>query len=260
MNDGIFQYQGGFYDLFYDSKDYESECNFVEAVFDRFAAAPLKTVLDLGCGTGGHVLPLSARGYDLTGVDLSQTMLDHAQRKAKEEGVSVVFLHSDLRDVEVGHSFDAVISMFAVMGYQTTDRDLAAAFATARRHLDKGGLFLFDIWNGAAVTASPPEANSREFPDSLSSPGGGTVIRSTDPVLDEARQVVAVTIRVHHVSPQDEKMESEELHTVRYLFPDEAESLLRDAGFKVVHICAFPDLDRELGAEDWNMSVVARAV
>ena len=260
MNDGIFQYQGGFYDLFYDSKDYESECNFVEAVFDRFAAAPLKTVLDLGCGTGGHVLPLSARGYDLTGVDLSQTMLDQAQRKAKEEGISVVFLHSDLRDVEVGHSFDAVISMFVVMGYQTTDRDLAAAFATARRHLDKGGLFLFDIWNGAAVTASPPGANSREFPDPLSFIGGGTVIRSTDPVLDEAQQVVAVTIRVRHVSPQGEEMESEELHTVRYLFPGGAEALLHDAGLKVVHICAFPDLDRELGAEDWNMSVVARAV
>jgi cyclopropane fatty-acyl-phospholipid synthase-like methyltransferase len=260
MSGGIFQYQGGFYDLFYDSKDYESECNFVEAVFGRFAAAPMKTVLDLGCGTGGHVLPLSARGYDLTGVDLSQTMLDQAQRKAKEASISAVFLHSDLRDVEVGRRFDAVIAMFAVMGYQTTDTDLAAAFATARRHLDKSGLVLFDIWNGAAVTASPPEANSREFSDPLYSPGGGTVIRSTDPVLDEARQVVAVTIRVHHVSPQGEEMKSEELHTVRYLFSDETEALLSNAGFKVVHICAFPDLDRELGAEDWNMSVVARAV
>jgi S-ribosylhomocysteine lyase LuxS involved in autoinducer biosynthesis len=78
--------------------------------------------------------------------------------------------------------------------------------------------------------------------------------------LDEARQVVVVTIRVRHVSPQGEEMESEELHTVRYLFPGGAKALLRDAGFKVVHICAFPNLDRELGAEDWNMSVVARAV
>ena len=256
MSGGVFQDQGGFYDLFYESKDYEGECDFVEAAFARFAAVPIKTVLDLGCGTGGHVLPLSERGYEMTGVDMSQTMLDQAQRKAEEAGSGAVFLHGDVRDVEVGRTFDAVISMFAVMGYQATEDDLAAAFATARRHLEPGGLFLFDIWNGAAVTASPPEANSREFPEE----GGGMVIRSAAPVLDEARQVVAVTIRVRYVSPDGEERESEELHSVRYLFPEEAEALLRDAGFEIAHICAFPDLDREANADDWNMSVVARAI
>ena len=189
-------------------------------------------------------------------MDLSETMLDQARRKAEEAGSGAVFLHGDVRNVEVGRAFDAVISMFAVMGYQATDADLAAAFATARRHLEPGGLFLFDIWNGAAVTASPPEANSREFPEDR----GGTVIRSADPVLDPARQVVAVTIRVRHVSPQGEERESEELHSVRYLFPGEAVNLLRDAGFEVAHICAFSDLDREANADDWNMSVIARAV
>ncbi|MBL6935617.1 MAG: methyltransferase domain-containing protein [Alphaproteobacteria bacterium] len=256
MSGGVFQDQGGFYDLFYESKDYQGECDFVEAAFNRFATAPIKTVLDLGCGTGGHVLPLSARGYGMTGVDLSQTMLNQARRKAEEADSGAVFLHGDVRDVEVGRTFDAVISMFAVMGYQAEEGDLAAAFATARRHLEPGGLFLFDIWNGAAVTESPPEANSREFPED----GGGKVIRSTDPVLDEARQVVAVTIRVRHVSPQGEERESQELHSVRYLFPDEAVNLLRDAGFETVHVCAFPDLDREANADDWNMSLVAKAV
>ena len=68
MSGGVFQDQGGFYDLFYESKDYQGECDFVEAAFNRFATAPIKTVLDLGCGTGGHVLPLSARGYGMNRV------------------------------------------------------------------------------------------------------------------------------------------------------------------------------------------------
>ncbi|MDP7044922.1 MAG: class I SAM-dependent methyltransferase, partial [Alphaproteobacteria bacterium] len=127
MSDGIFQDQGNFYDLFYESKDYEDECNFVEAAFGRFAAGKVKTVLDLGCGTGGHVLPLAARGYEMTGVDLSQTMLDQARRKAAQAGITADFLQGDVREVEVGQTFDAVISMFVVMGYQAQEGEMAAA-------------------------------------------------------------------------------------------------------------------------------------
>ncbi|HAQ33554.1 MAG TPA: SAM-dependent methyltransferase, partial [Rhodospirillaceae bacterium] len=99
------------------------------------------------------MLPLAARGYEMTGVDLSQTMLDQARRKAAQAGITADFLQGDVREVEVGQTFDAVISMFVVMGYQAQEGEMAAAFATARRHLEEGGLFLFDIWNGAAVMA-----------------------------------------------------------------------------------------------------------
>lgn len=256
MTDSIFQDHGGLYDLFYEAKDYEGECDFVEDVFRRFAAAPVKTVLDLGCGTGGHVLPLSARGYEVTGVDLSQAMLDQVRRKAIEAGSTAVFLHGDVRDADAGRCFDAVISMFAVMGYQAGEGHMAAAYANARRHLEPGGLFLFDIWHGAAVLAQKPEAREREFADG----GGGVVTRSVTPVLDQAAQVVTVDIRVRRVSPDGGTEESEEHHKVRYLLPGEAEALLRDAGFVIVHVCAFPDLDRELGEDDWNMSIIAQAV
>ena len=116
MSDGIFQDQGNFYDLFYESKDYEDECNFVEAAFGRFAAGTVKTVLDLGCGTGGHVLPLAARGYEMTGVDLSQTMLDQARRKAAQAGITADFLQGDVREVEAGRTLGAGMSMFGVVG------------------------------------------------------------------------------------------------------------------------------------------------
>lgn len=255
MSDGIFQDQGNFYDLFYESKDYEDECDFVEAVFGRFATGTVKTVLDLGCGTGGHVLPLAARGYKMTGVDLSQTMLDQARRKAAQAGITADFLQGDVREVEAGRTFDAVISMFAVMGYQAQEGEMAAAFATARRHLEEGGLFLFDIWNGAAVMAQKPKAREREFSDSK----GGIVTRSVTSVLDEGKQVVEVDVQVRRVSPEGEAEESEENHIVRYLFREQAETLLRDVGFETVHICAFPDINRELSDDDWNMSVVARA-
>ena len=255
MTDSIFQDNGSLYDLFYESKDYEGECDFVEKAFRRFAAAPVKTIFDLGCGTGGHVLPLSARGYEVTGVDLSQTMLDRARRKAKKAGSTATFLHGDVRNVDAGRAFDAVISMFAVIGYQADESHMAAAFANARRHLEQDGLFMFDVWHGAAVLVQKPEAREREFSDGK----GGTVTRSVTSVLDEGKQVVEVDVQVRRVSPEGEAEESEENHIVRYLFREQAETLLRDAGFESVHICAFPDIDRELSDDDWNMSVVARA-
>jgi len=62
----------GTYDALYQDKDYEAECDFLQQVFARYAQAPIRAILDLGCGTGGHALPLARRGYALTGVDRSE--------------------------------------------------------------------------------------------------------------------------------------------------------------------------------------------
>ena len=54
------------YDLIYEDKDYEGECNFVEEILQRFSPHPVETILDGGCGTGNHVIPLAERGYRVT--------------------------------------------------------------------------------------------------------------------------------------------------------------------------------------------------
>ena len=263
MSGTIFGDQGGFYDRFYETKDYEGECDFVDAAFRRYGDAPIKRVLDLGCGTGGHAIPLSRRGYDVTGIDISPTMLDQAREKADAADCKITLHQGDVRDVDAGGVFDAVISMFAVVGYQTEDSDLVAMFATARRHLSPRGLFLFDLWHGAAVLAQRPENRQREFPAADGPAADGksdTLIRSVSSVLDEARKVVEVDISVRCISRGGEVTETKEHHAVRYLFPEEADALLTAAGFETLRICAFPDLDRELTDRDWNMSVVARAI
>lgn len=258
MGGTIFGDQGGYYDRFYETKDYEGECDFVEAVFRRYGDAPIERVLDLGCGTGGHAIPLSCRGYEVTGIDISPVMLDRARKKAEAAGAKITLDQGDVRDVNVGGVFDAVISMFAVAGYQTGDADLAAMFATARRHLSPGGLFLFDLWHGAAVLAQGPENRRREFP--AADENGDTLIRSVSSVLDEARQVVEMDISVRCISARGEVTETTEHHAVRYLFAEETAALLTAGGFETLRICAFPDLDREPTDRDWNMSVVARAI
>src|SRR5206468_3380563 len=121
-----------------------------------FSRTPVKTVLDLGCGTGNHALPLARRGFSVTGVDRSPGMLEQAAQKSSASGLgdkAPDFKQGDLRELDLHQQFDAALMMFAVLGYQLTNENVASALATVRRHLKPGGLFVFDIWYGPAVLA-----------------------------------------------------------------------------------------------------------
>ena len=138
------------YDALYADKDYDAECDLLEGIFRR-SGRPVGTVLDLGCGTGAHAVRLAQRGFEVVGVDLSDGMLEAARRRAEQSGSNTVsFVRGDIRSIRLDRQFDAVICMFAVLGYQTTDED-ARLIETVRTHLAPGGSFVFDVWYGPAV-------------------------------------------------------------------------------------------------------------
>src|SRR2546421_4292571 len=85
-----------YYDLIYHGLvNYEGDVDFLESVFRRFHIAP-KRVLDLGCGTGNHDLPLARRGYRVTGIDQSREMLALARKKAVAYRVRPRFVRADM--------------------------------------------------------------------------------------------------------------------------------------------------------------------
>lgn len=251
----VFGAYAGFYDTLYADKDYEAECDFLEQVFGPRGVATGASVLDLGCGTGGHVVPLALRGYAMTGVDRSAAMIDRAAAKVAEEGVGADLVVGDIRTVAFERVFDAVISMFAVVSYQLTDADAAAVFATARRHLRPGGVFVFDVWHGPAVLSQRPEVKTK----TVAAADGDEITRVARPTLDEAARTVEVAYDVTRTSAGVVVERTAEAHVVRYFFADELRALLREAGFGGVTVGPFGDMSREPTEEDWNISVVARA-
>jgi 2-polyprenyl-3-methyl-5-hydroxy-6-metoxy-1,4-benzoquinol methylase len=68
-------------------------------------------ILDLGCGTGRHSIPLALRGFRVTGVDISGGMLDVAGRRAREAGVSIELVRADAVDFMRVDAFDTVICL-----------------------------------------------------------------------------------------------------------------------------------------------------
>lgn len=241
----------GAYDALYAAKDYGRECDLIERTFIEQAPGDVASVLDLGCGTGNHALPLAARGYAVTAVDRSPDML--AIARAKDSGRAVRWLEGDVRTIDPGRGagFDAALMMFAVLGYQHTNSDVAATFANVRRHLRPGGIFIFDAWHGPGVIADPPGAGSR-----IVQTAAGALTRDVTSTLDARHHRCTVAYTLARAGAPLTR----ETHVVRFFFPMEIEMYLEAAGFELISLSAFDDPDRTPTERDWNALAVARAV
>jgi SAM-dependent methyltransferase len=238
------------YDALYQDKDYDAEVGVVERVFQTYADGSVKRVLDLGCGTGGHSVVLAERGYEVVGVDRSESMLARAEARGSRARFEV----GDLATLELAETFDAVLLMFAVLGYQVGNSDVAAALQTARRHLRPGGVLFLDAWYGPAVLAERPSDRVKVVGD-----GESQVLRSVSSELDARHHVCLVHYHVWRLEQGRLVSETREHHTMRYFFPLELELFLDMAGFEPRRLGGFPDLEAEPGQSSWNVGVVAVA-
>jgi SAM-dependent methyltransferase len=129
---------GAYYDGYADWYDREFDPRPLEgaqheAVVRILGDGPGK-LLDVGCGTGAHTAGLADRGWDVTGVDVSEDML----RRARERGLSVV--HADAAALPFENaSFDAVVSMWT----HTDVSDFPPVVAEVARVLRPTGPFVY---------------------------------------------------------------------------------------------------------------------
>jgi SAM-dependent methyltransferase len=213
----MFDVYARYYDLLYRDKDYAAEAEYVASRI-REHAPQTKRLLELGCGTGVHAEQLARMGYTIHGVDLSEAMLARAEaRKASlppEVAARLSFGLGDVRTVRTGETYDAIISLFHVMSYQTTNADLEAAFRTAAVHLEPGGLFLFDFWYGPAVLTQKPEVRVKRLEDDEIK-----VTRIAEPLMQVNENVVDVNYTVFiELKATGEVERVSETHRMRYLF------------------------------------------
>jgi len=253
------------YDHLYKDKDYRKECDYIELLFRKYHRKP-KMILDLGCGTGGHALILAKRGYQVTGIDRSEGMLEQARKKAKDRNLNINYIKGDITQISLRREFDAIISMFAVISYQTTNSAIASVCKLAKQCLNPGGMFMFDCWHGPAVLADRPASRKKE----VTLENGEKIIRFTDSEIDILNHIVKVNFRVHHLkglkpdelnkrNKLEKPHELKETHMMRFLFPQEIKYFLEVAGFNEVDFYPFLKLNRNLSEKDWNIVVVGKA-
>lgn len=252
-----FQTYANSYDALYADKDYEAECDFLEPLFHRFGPGDVRTILDMGCGTGGHAIPLARRGYEVFGIDRSEPMLAIARQKAKESGLSekIHLEEANVQQFNLNRTFDAVICMFAVLGYQTTNQALFSTLRAARSHIEKGGLFICDFWYGPAVLNQRPSERIKTVRD-----GENRIIRIVKPKLSPLENTVDVDYHVITLRGDRLTGETREMHKMRYIFKPEIDFFLARAGFRLDHFCPFPEFEKKADESTWNVTAVASAV
>lgn len=153
MPGGMFDKAPELYDLFYEWKDYRAEAGKIEELVRRRLPGA-RTLLDVACGTGEHLLHLQ-QSFDVAGLDIDQGLLSIAERKLPD-----VPLHrADMRDFDLGRQFDVVSCLFSSIGYMQTLRDLQRAIEAMVRHLSPRGLLIVEPW--FSPTAFDPHHLSR---------------------------------------------------------------------------------------------------
>jgi SAM-dependent methyltransferase len=240
------------YDVLYGDKEYEAEVDILEALFARHASCAVHSVLDLGCGTGSHALPLAHRSYAVTGVDVSPDMLARGRSKLSNTEVEVELREGDIRSYRDGREYDAVIMMFAVLGYQRSNVDVLAALSTVAAHLRPGGVFVADFWYGPAVLSSGPGSRRKTVMD-----GSRRVLRFASSVCDESQHTCVVTYDVLTTEGARVVSEVHEEHEMRFFFPLELDFALAEAGLCRSALTAYPDVERPASAADWCACLVA---
>lgn len=238
-----------YYDLLNSEKDYATEARYVARLIRRHSPHAA-SLLEFGCGTGGHGALLVEDGFSVTGLDSSEAMLAEAERRKDalpaETARKLTLLRGDARTVALETRFDVVAALFHVMSYQTEDEDVSSLIDAAARHLEPGGLFIFDFWHGPAVLSQQPEVRVKRRVGE-----GVAVERLAEPtlVLAENRVTVTYTIRVDADS-RARPAEFSERHDMRYLFLPELRMFARER-FEVVETLAWLS-EREPGFGDWS--------
>ena len=240
------------YDALYADKDYGAECDLVQEIFKR-GGRPIRSLLDLGCGTGRHSVELSRRGYEVVGVDLSEGMLERARRRAISDGAgSTTFVRGDIQTVQLDRRFDAVLSMFAVVGYQISDAAVRSTLANVRRHLEPGGVFVFDVWYGPAVVAVGPSERVK-----VVATEDGEIERKALGSLEPDGHVCSVKYGLTRHRPGHPDETAAETHRMRYFFKEELGAFLSEADLTLLSLTAFPDVENPPSVDSWNVLAVA---
>jgi len=224
------------------------ECDFIEQEISRDKS--LK-IIDIGCGTGRHSIELVKRGYQITGIDLSESQLKRAREKAKEQGVEIDFQKHDARDLPFEGEFDVAIMLceggFSLM---ETDEMNFEILKNATKVLNGKGKLIFTSLNGLF----PLFHSVKEFYKSAAKEGSAECKGCSFDLM---------TFRDHNTTVfEDDTGNKKELKcNERYYVPSEITWFLKTLGYKKIDIFgaklgAFSRKDT-LTTEDFEMLVVA---
>jgi len=252
----VFQKYAKYYDLLYQDKDYKAESDYISSLINTHLPET-KKILEFGSGSGIHARLLGDLGYQITGIERSQQMIDLGNKKADLNGSTSNFscVLGDCTETFIGDDFDAVISLFHVISYQTTDKSITAMLNNAYRQLKPGGIFIFDYWYAPAVWNYRPTLRVKKVENSELK-----ITRIAEPECWEDKNRVDVnylTFIEDLSSGQISKIE--ETHEMRAFDLNEITLFSSSTGFKVLQSEAWMTKESP-SPKTWGVCSIVRKI
>lgn len=195
-------------------------------------------VLELGSGTGRILIPLAVAGFQVTGVDISDDMMDRCGLKLGYENPEtrsrVRLVKANIIDLDLHDTFDLIIAPCNLMNCFTGPGEGLALLRSARRHLGDGGVFILDnsVPDIPYMVESDDVVKTFEF----THPVTGTTITDTVTTLYDFR----LQTETDHVILEEREGETllrraETTDILTYYFPRELRMMLNLAGLEIFH-------------------------
>lgn len=241
----VFNAYSRYYDLLYQDKDYASEADYIQTLLARYGINQ-GDLLELGSGTGKHGCLLVDKGYCVHGIERSADMVAQAEKKA---GFTCQL--GDICTVKMGRTYDAVISLFHVISYQTSNDNLNAVFARAAKHLNQHGLFVFDFWYSPAVYAQRPSVRVKRMANDKAE-----ITRIAEPTLRTNENQVDVRYSIYARDLASGQVQTlTENHPMRHFSLPEIDLLAATHGFERIAAEEFLTVN-PAGEDTWGVCVI----
>lgn len=212
-----------YYDLLYKDKNYTAEAEYVFNSIKK-NLSNFESLLEIGMGTGSHALKLISTGLKITGIELSEEMT----KRALENNLNCI--NANVINFDLKCKFDACVALFHVVSYLTENTDLIEAFKNINKHLNIGGVFLFDVWNTPAVYNTKPEVRVKKLSDEKVA-----ITRIAQPEIDTSKNIVDVNYEIFVNNLFTNKFSSfSETHKMRHFGFQEIDLLGKLTGFEMI--------------------------
>jgi SAM-dependent methyltransferase len=238
------------YELVMGAYASEDQLNFYRRQITRCG----EPVLELACGSGRFTIPLAREGINITGLDISEDMLDLAKSKASKDEVNIRLLQGDMRSFDLGEKFKFIFIPAQSLSHLHTREEVESCLSCVRRHLTEEGRFLIELFN-SSVKMLARESGRRYPVGQYNDPKGNFQVFVTEQIrYDSASQVNHIQWFFRNEGSDDEVMLSFEMSQ---FFPQEIDALLWYNDFLIEHKYGNYN-EEEFSSDAWKQLIICR--
>lgn len=202
-------------------------------------------ILELGCGTGRVTLALASEGYRITGLDLSQQMLEVFRKKLTEKPElknRITLVYGDMADFHLGRKFAMIIAPFRAFQAVTDAKDIENSLTCIHEHLGNNGIFIVNVFNPHTVMDNSWCYGETVQWERLDENTGNYVVKKHwGDKIDTVNQVIYPHFAFEVTYPDGKTQRIVDDLKLKYYYKDQLRAVIEKAGMEIAEAFSWYD-------------------